>query len=144
MKMAGGFSSAVDCIKGEIKQEESFLVWADCMGRMYPADKSLVVISDVLLDKLEKIRSNRVSNRFLGKAKKAVILATLLGRFCELAAECPKLHEKGLICDLVFQQPLMLLDELEGIFHFGGWSRSCHIVLFHFCSGGKVVHGVVW
>jgi hypothetical protein len=58
MKMAGGFSSALGCIKGEIKQQESVLVWVVCMGRAYPVDKSLVAVSDMLLGKLEKIRNN--------------------------------------------------------------------------------------
>ena len=55
MKMVGGFSSAVGCIKGEIKQEDGVLVWAVCMGRIHLVDKSLVAISDALLGKLEKI-----------------------------------------------------------------------------------------
>jgi hypothetical protein len=55
MKMVGGFSSAVGCIKREIKQEESDLVWAVCMGRTNPVNKSLVTVSDALLCLLEKI-----------------------------------------------------------------------------------------
>ena len=102
MKMAGGLSSAVGCIDVEVKQEESVLVWAACMGRMYPVNKSLVANSDALRCKLEKIRSTGVSNRIVCKAKKAAVLAALLGRFCELDTECPKLREKLLICGLVF------------------------------------------
>jgi hypothetical protein len=74
MKMAGGFSRAVGCIKGEIKQEESILVWVVCMGRTHLVNKSLVAISDALLCKLEKKRSDRVSNRIICKAKKAALL----------------------------------------------------------------------
>jgi len=74
MKMAGGFSSAVGCIKGEIKQEESILVWVVCMDRRQQVNKSLIAISDALLCKLEKKRSDRGSNRMICKAKKAALL----------------------------------------------------------------------
>jgi hypothetical protein len=36
------------------------------------------------------------------RQRRQLFFATLLGRFCELDAECPKLHEKLLICGLVF------------------------------------------